>query len=309
VEKEVENLLEWLDEYKDDDPIIVATWLHHRFTQIHPYQDGNGRVARAITTLVLLKARLLPLVIDRDLRAEYIKALELADQGDLSTLASIFARLERTAIMQALSVDADAEMSQQKTLTSVVVESLAQKFGRRRAEKNAELRSVNNLAVALRTRGRRQLEQAFSQLEDPLMELARPQINMVDGGPDRGTAHWFKFEVAQSATSGGKYANFSEAHYFVKASVRVGRERLVFVTSFHHVGRELSGIMEATAFSRLESYEDSDDREYASQDFFVCSLEPFVFTYKTNEEDIVDAFSRWLDAAIAVAFKEYGDRL
>jgi Fic family protein len=302
VEKEVENLLEWLEGYEDDDPVIVATWLHHRFTQIHPYQDGNGRVARAITTLVLLKAELLPLVIDRDLRADYIKALELADHGDLSTLASMFARLERTAIMQALSVDADAEISHQKTLTSAVIESLAQKFGRRREEKHAELRSVNNLALALRARARRQLEQAFSQLEDPLAELAHPHINIMDGGPDRGTAHWYKFEVAQSATSGGKFANFSEEHYFVKASVRVDRERLVFVTSFHHVGRELSGIMEATAFSRLESYEDSDDREYASQDFFVCSLEPFVFTYKTNEQDIVDSFSRWLDAAIAVAF-------
>jgi Fic family protein len=309
VEKEIENLLEWLDEYNDDDPIIVASWLHHRFTQIHPYQDGNGRVARAITTLVLLKARLLPLVVDRDLRAEYIKALEGADEGDLSTLASIFARLERAAIMQALSVDADAEISHQKTLTSAVIESLAQKFGRRREEKHAELRSVNNLAAALRVRARRQLEEGFSRLKDPLAELATPQINIVEGGPDRGTSHWYRFEVGQSAIASGKFANFSEAHYFVKASVRVDRERLVFVTSFHHVGRELSGIMEATAFSRLESFEDSDDREYASQDFFVCSLEPFVFTYKTNEHDIVDAFSRWLDAAMAVAFKEYGDRL
>ena len=31
---------------------IEATWLHHRFTQIHPFQDGNGRVARALASLV-----------------------------------------------------------------------------------------------------------------------------------------------------------------------------------------------------------------------------------------------------------------
>jgi Fic family protein len=309
VDREIENLLGWLEEYDRADPVIIATWLHHRFTQIHPYQDGNGRVARALTTLVLLKAELLPLVIDRDLRAEYIKALETADAGDLSVLASIFARLERTAIMQALSVDVDAEISHQRTLTSAVIESLAQKFGRRREEKHAELRRVNALAAALRTRARWQLEQAFSELEDPLSDLAAPQINFADGGPDRGNAHWYRFEVGQSATKAGKFANFSESHYFVKASIRVDRERLVFVTSFHHVGRELSGIMEATAFSRLESYEDSDDREFASQDFFVCSLEPFVFTYKTSEGQITEAFARWLDAAVAVAFKEYGDRL
>ena len=309
VDAEMDNLLSWLSSYAAEDPIIVAAWLHHRFTQIHPYQDGNGRVARALTTLVLLRSDLLPLVIDRDLRVEYIKGLEGADGGDLSGLASLFAGLERTAILQALSVDVDAEISHQQTLTSAVIESLAAKFGKRRQAKHAELRKVNSIAVALRTRARKLLEQSFNQLKEPVAAVAEPEIHITDGGPDRGNAHWYKFEVVKSANESGKFANFTEDHYFVKASIRVERERLVFVTSFHHVGRELSGIMEATAFARLESFEDSEDREYASQDFFLCSLEPFVFTYKTNEQDISDSFTRWLDAAVAVAIKEYGDRL
>ncbi len=309
VEAEVENLLAWLDDYDSEDPAIVAPWLHHRFTQIHPYQDGNGRVARALTTLVLLRAELLPLVIDRDLRLEYLKSLEAADAGDLSMLAALFARLERAAIMQALSVDADAEISHQRTLTSAVIENLAQKFERRRRAKDATLRSVNKLAVALRARARKILEQSLNQLKDPLSKVAEPQINIADGGPDRGNAHWYRFEVAKSASDSGKFANFTEDHYFLKASARVQRERLIFVASFHHIGRDLSGVMEATAFAKLESFEDSEDREYTSQDFFLCSLEPFVFTYRTNEKEIATSFARWLDAALAVAFKEYGDRL
>lgn len=309
VEAEMENLLRWLGDYAAEDPIIVASWLHHRFTQIHPYQDGNGRVARAVTTLVLLRSELLPLVVDRDLRVAYIGALESADQGDLSTLASMFADLERTAILQALSVEADTAISYEPTLTSAVIESLAQKFERRRETKHAELRGVNSLAAALRTRTRRQLEQAFSELKDSIYGVVVPQINIADGGPDRDNAHWYRLEVVQSAKQRGKYANFDEDHYFVKSGIRIGRERLVFVTSFHHVGRELSGVMEVTSFARLESFEDSDDRQSVSQDFFVCSLEAFVFTYKTREEEIADAFARWLDAAVAVAFKEYGDRL
>ena len=65
--------------------------------------------------------------------------------------------------------------------------------------------------------------------------------------------------MIKSANETKKFANFEEDHYFIKASFRVERERLVFVASFHHVGRELSGIMEATAFARLESFEHSDD--------------------------------------------------
>ena len=34
---------------------VRAAWLHHRFTQIHPFQDGNGRVARALASLVLVQ--------------------------------------------------------------------------------------------------------------------------------------------------------------------------------------------------------------------------------------------------------------
>lgn len=129
------------------------------------------------------------------------------------------------------------------------------------------------------------------------------------GGSDHGNAHWYKFEVVSSAKETGKFANFSEDHYFVKASIRAARERLVFVTSFHHVGRDLTGIMEATAFSRLESFEDSEDRESVDERFFLCSIEPFVFTHQTNISEIKDAFDRWLDQGLAVAIKEYSDRL
>jgi hypothetical protein len=248
-------------------------------------------------------------VIDRDLRAEYIGALENADLGNLAILASLFARLERAAIMQALSVDADRETSHQKSLTSAVIESLVQGLERRRKEKHTELRTVNNVAIHLRIQARQKLEQDLNRLGAAVSDIAGPQINISFGGPDYGNAHWYKFEVVKTANDSGKFANFSENHYFVKAALRVAHERLVFVVSFHHVGRDLSGIMEATCFARLESYEDPDEREYASLDFFVCSLEPFVFSYKTNIQEIGDAFMRWLDAALAVAIKEYGDRL
>jgi hypothetical protein len=309
VDSEVEDLLKWLSEYGNLDPIIVAAWFHHRFTQIHPYQDGNGRVARALTTLILPRADLLPLVVDRDLRVEYINALELADQTRLSALAEMFARLERNAILQALSVDADAEISHQKSLTSAVIGSLADKFGKRRIQKLADLRQVNSVALDLRLRARSVLEHSFSEIDSTLSEVGEPRISINDGGPDKGNAHWYRFEVVQSAKEAGKFANFDEDHYFIKGSIQVNRERLIFVVSFHHVGRELTGIMEATAFSKLVFYEDSDDRDSVSERFSLCSVDPFVFTNKTKTNEIADAFGRWLDAALAVAVKEYGDQL
>ncbi len=309
VDSEMDNLLSWFTEYEIEDPIIVSAWLHHRFTQIHPYQDGNGRVARCLITYVLLKSDLLPLVVDRDLRTEYIEALEMSDKGDLSNLALLFARLERAALLQALSVDADADISNERALTSAVINSLALRLGKRQHAKLEELRRVNDVAKELRSLAREQIRAHLNQLSGPLSSIGEPDIRIQDGGPERGNAHWYKYEVIDSASRAGKFANFDENHYFLKATVRVGRERLVFVVSFHHVGRELSGIMETTSFARLESFEDSEDRTLANYDFFPCSLDPFVISYQTRSADIHDSFSRWVDAALAVAIKEYGDRL
>jgi len=59
-------------------PDIEAAWIHHRFTLIHPFTDGNGRVARCLATLILLKENWLPLVVTRKERTAYIDALRAA---------------------------------------------------------------------------------------------------------------------------------------------------------------------------------------------------------------------------------------
>jgi Fic family protein len=85
-------------------PEVEAAWLHHRFTQIHPFQDGNGRVARALASLVFIRAGWFPLVI-RDTASErgsYFDAIEAADRGDLDPLARLFSTAQKKAFVQAL---------------------------------------------------------------------------------------------------------------------------------------------------------------------------------------------------------------
>src|SRR5262249_14130750 len=78
VASEMDTLVRLHEEHEREgiSPVVSASWLHHRFAQIHPFQDGNGRVARALASLVLLRAKWFPLVIHRDIREDYIKALE-----------------------------------------------------------------------------------------------------------------------------------------------------------------------------------------------------------------------------------------
>jgi Fic family protein len=89
--------------------LVEAAWLHHAFTQIHPFQDGNGRVARALSSLVFIKANLFPLVVNRDHRAEYIDALEAADRGDLLVLIQWFAQSQKRRLTKAIGSAADVK--------------------------------------------------------------------------------------------------------------------------------------------------------------------------------------------------------
>ena len=85
-------------------PEVEAAWLHHRFAQIHPFQDGNGRVARALATLVMIRAGWFPLVVTDAGRADYIDALEMADAGDLRPLVRLFVGIQKRAFEGAINV-------------------------------------------------------------------------------------------------------------------------------------------------------------------------------------------------------------
>ena len=53
--------------------------LHLAFVRVHPFCDGNGRMARLLANLPLLRAGLPPIVIPRERRAEYVRLLSAYD--------------------------------------------------------------------------------------------------------------------------------------------------------------------------------------------------------------------------------------
>jgi Fic family protein len=57
VPKMIEEMVEWMKKSKEDavHPIIKAAILHLQFVSIHPFTDGNGRVARLLTQLLLYR--------------------------------------------------------------------------------------------------------------------------------------------------------------------------------------------------------------------------------------------------------------
>ena len=111
VDSEMERLLAMHAEHeKAGVPVEVeSAWLHHRFTQIHPYQDGNGRVARALASLIFIRAGWFPVVVTRDDRSRYIDALETADERNSQPLVSFLVDVQKRALFQATQAAADVQ--------------------------------------------------------------------------------------------------------------------------------------------------------------------------------------------------------
>jgi Fic family protein len=57
-------------------PIVLAAVVHNQFENIHPFQDGNGRVGRLLLNNILLKHNMPPLNIELRNRHEYYAALQ-----------------------------------------------------------------------------------------------------------------------------------------------------------------------------------------------------------------------------------------
>ncbi len=89
---EMEKLFAWYRQElvdKNLHPVVFASILHHRFVSIHPFDDGNGRLARVLMNLVLMQAKLLPAIIKTEQKGSYLLALSKADVGEPEELVRL----------------------------------------------------------------------------------------------------------------------------------------------------------------------------------------------------------------------------
>ncbi len=84
VQPQMQQLIEWIKE-KDTKlhPIVVATITHYNLVRIHAFDDGNGRGARILMNLILMKHHFFPAVIRTEKKRAYLNAIHQADKGDL----------------------------------------------------------------------------------------------------------------------------------------------------------------------------------------------------------------------------------
>ena len=78
------DLIDWYrrQENEGEHPIVIAATFHYRFVRIHPFDDGNGRMARLLMNMILIKHGYTVAVVPVEERGQYIGMLEQADKTE-----------------------------------------------------------------------------------------------------------------------------------------------------------------------------------------------------------------------------------
>lgn len=83
--------------------VELLAWFQHKFVWIHPFQDYNGRLARMLTILILIKINLPAIEIKAQnslSRKKYISAMQEADKGNFKKLESLIIAALNESLIQ-----------------------------------------------------------------------------------------------------------------------------------------------------------------------------------------------------------------
>ena len=129
VPEAMNSLINWLNNHLDPPkrrkkkydlhPILIAAGFHTQFLKIHPFGDGNGRMARIITNLILMLCGYVPAIIKLDDRRDYYSSINTSSLNEPENLALFLAQAEISSLELAIkaakgeSIEDDSDIDQQ----------------------------------------------------------------------------------------------------------------------------------------------------------------------------------------------------
>lgn len=249
VDAEMDNLISIYDNLlkRNIHPVIIAAWFHHAFSIIHPFQDGNGRLARLLSSLIFIKFGLFPLTVLReDAKDIYITSLEAADKGNPQPLVDYFVNLQRMNIEKALNLKTVSATTSFEHVADILSERLRnQKFNK---EKERFTRIESNRRSVFQI-SNKILNDFVKELQKKMSETAH--IYMTSCCPDAAQKqHYFTNQIVKFASRHDYYYNrFLPKSWFRFVFEISGQKIYQLIITQHHFGYQddsyaIGGILE-----------------------------------------------------------------
>lgn len=310
VAAQMDRLVYLYNQYKDNDPVIQASWLHHRFVRIHPFEAGNGRVARCLTLLTLLKHDLAPLVVDRRERRRYLECLDRANEGDLRPLVRFFARLEIAALRSEL--ERPVAPAHALAAGGGALAVLKSGIGRLRELRTAEGADRGEKAARLADAIQKRTHAWLDDMREKIGALLRDGIDpgakatLKSAAPPSEEALYWRRQVVKAARSVDFFANLHNGVWWSRLHVIAFGQKLRYLVFIQKTGSGETGVLTLTVYAEILSAEQGDESPAVADEIVVSSpIETVTWRWDDQPDARWDDVAEVLDTTLASALARF----
>lgn len=304
VEAEMDNLVAIYNKAQLEEvhPLINATWFHHAFTIIHPFQDGNGRVARLLASLILIKHGLFPFTVLREeAKVKYISALESADRGEPQLLIDYFAEVQKRHIEKALNLKevSSASFDEIADIFSGKVEHWQKAKQDDRAHLLQSSRTtVFDFCLKFLTETKLKLEQKLNGDSQIIIESSSPK--------EVEKQHFYQGQIIKYAKKHNYYFNRSLPKGWLTFRVDLSEtKRYQLGITVHHYGYD-DNTLALGAFLEFFQSEDLSDRLDST---LPLDIKPHVITIAKDIESKEKNIRTFLENAVTLTLAQIASEL
>jgi len=259
VDAEMDRLIQIHNELWNQkvNPLIISAWVHHAFTQIHPFQDGNGRIARLLASLILIRGNLFPFTVKRDEKVTYIDALESADAKYPQDLVTFFCNIQKKNIEDALNYKVEKTENSFSDLAKLFSEKVEILNSKRREQRQKRLEK-NRLIIF------DNIYQLLGDIQRELFEIIpieKARINIDCSRPNDHNDFWFTNQITKYAKTHGYFFNKLLPRGWFKISFTIADDkRYDLVISVHHYSYEDSVIAVGSFLEFIEEVSEDGNK-------------------------------------------------
>jgi Fic/DOC family len=302
VENEMERLLRMHQEHEIQGvpPDLEAAWLHHRFTLIHPFTDGNGRVARCLASLILLKAGWFPLVVTRR-DAGYINAIREADRDDLKPLVDLFGSLQSRAVTKAFSLS--EEMDRESKAIGSILGAVRDKFARIRDEQESSKQQVLAIGDALHHLATIRLTELANEITETIRDLGfNFKADLSRAARGEKEAQFYGLQISNAANQLEYNPDFHSYSAWALLTIKMEFSSEILI-AFHGIGREFTGVLAVVAMFYTKHMTFAPATIIGN--VISLSNDPFIFTYDETEREVINRFRPWLEERLILGLDHW----